>query len=83
MGVMGMEGEKRLIHEIERVNLICCLKMLHDHRFTPGDYGHSIVGRAALFLEESVDAVEVVRCKDCKHRYNRKDCTHPLLLSYS
>ena len=31
----------------------------------------------------TVDAVEVVRCKDCKHRYNGKDCTHPLLLSYS
>lgn len=33
--------------------------------------------------EPTVDAVEVVRCKDCKHRYNGKDCTHPLLLSYS
>ena len=31
----------------------------------------------------NVDAVEVVRCRDCKHRYNGKDCTHPLLLSYS
>lgn len=29
------------------------------------------------------DAVEVIRCKDCKHRYNGKDCSHPLLLSYS
>lgn len=32
---------------------------------------------------ETVDAVEVVRCRECKHRYNGKDCTHPLLLSYS
>ena len=31
----------------------------------------------------NMDAVEVVRCRDCKHRYNGKDCTHPLLLSYS
>ena len=31
----------------------------------------------------TIDAVEVIRCKDCKHRYNGKDCTHPLLLSYS
>ena len=31
----------------------------------------------------TIDAVEVVRCKDCNHRYNGKDCTHPLLLSYS
>lgn len=31
----------------------------------------------------TVDAVEVVRCRECKHRYNGKDCTHPLLLSYS
>ena len=31
----------------------------------------------------TVDAVPVVRCRDCKHRHNGKDCTHPLLLSYS
>ena len=30
-----------------------------------------------------VDAVEVVRCKDCKWRCNGKDCDHPLLLSWS
>ena len=29
------------------------------------------------------DAVEVVRCKDCKYRCNGKDCDHPLLLSWS
>lgn len=33
--------------------------------------------------QPTVDAVEVVRCRECKHRYNGKDCTHPLLLSYS
>ena len=32
---------------------------------------------------EDAPTVEVVHCKDCKHRYNGKDCTHPLLLSYS
>ena len=31
----------------------------------------------------TVDAMEVVRCRDCKHRYNGKDCTHPILLAYS
>ena len=31
----------------------------------------------------TVDAVEVVRCKDCKYRCNGKDCDHPLLLSWS
>lgn len=31
----------------------------------------------------TVDAVEVVRCRDCIHRRNGKDCTNPLLLSYS
>ena len=34
-------------------------------------------------FKDSTNYVEVVRCKDCKHRYNGKDCTHPLLLSYS
>ena len=61
-----MENEKRLISESERVNLIRCLKKLHDLQFTPGVYEHSVIGRAALFLEETADAVEVVRCKDCK-----------------
>ena len=31
----------------------------------------------------SVDAGPGVRCRDCEHRCNGKDCTHPLLLSYS
>ena len=31
----------------------------------------------------TVDAVEVVRCRDCKHRYNSVHCTHPQLLSWS
>ena len=62
-----MENKKRLIHERERANLIRCLKKLHDLDFTPGVYEHSVIGRAALFLEETADAVEVVRCKDCRH----------------
>lgn len=36
-----------------------------------------------IITAPTVDAVEVVRCRECKHRYNGKDCTHPLLLSYS
>lgn len=63
-----MANEKRLIPESERVDLIRCLKRLHDVQFTPGVYEHSVIGRAALFLEETADAVEVVRCKGCKHR---------------
>ena len=62
-----MANEKRLIAESERADLIRCLKKLHDLQFTPGVYEHSVIGRAAMFLEETVDAVEVVRCKDCKH----------------
>ena len=60
-----MANEMRLIPESERANLIRCLKMLHDCDFTPGVYEHSVIGRAAIFLEETADAVEVVRCKDC------------------
>ena len=72
-----MANENRRITEVERAGLIWCLKKLHDLDFTLGDYEHSIVGRAALFLEESVDAVEVVRCKDCKHYLEREQgCNH-------
>ena len=69
-----MATEKRLIPESERTNLIRCLKTLHDIDFTPGVYEHSVIGRAALFLEESVNAVEVVRCKDCKNRCDEGSC---------
>lgn len=44
-----------------------------------------ILSAVVTYLAElsTVDAVEVVRCQDCKHRHDGKDCTHPLLLSYS
>jgi hypothetical protein len=38
---------------------------------------------AAVRDVPTVEAVEVVRCKDCKYRCNGKDCDHPLLLSWS
>lgn len=76
-----MANEKRLIPESERTNLIRCLKTLHDIDFTPGVYEHSVIGRAALLLEETADAVEVCRCKDCKHWLHVEqgfgDCTNP------
>lgn len=72
-----MANEKRLLPESERVNLIRCLKKLHDVDFTPGVYEHSVVGRAAIFLEETAAAVEVVHgrwdgdnCTNCKLPWN-------------
>ena len=61
-----MADQKRLI--------VDALKKYHDAQFTPGVYEHSIFGKAAMLLE--ADAVEVVRCKDCKHwKYDaRKLC---------
>lgn len=52
-----MENEKKMI--------VDALKRYHDTSFTKGVYEHSIFGKAALLLEK--DAVDVVRCKDCKH----------------
>ena len=56
--------------------LVSGLKHYHDCSFTPGVYGHSIIGQAALLLEKSE---EVVRCKDCigkAHWYkNNYGCT--------
>lgn len=45
--------------------LIDSLKRYHDMFYTPGKYEHSVVGQAALMLEQ---IVELVRCIDCKHR---------------
>lgn len=54
------------------------------HLRHPGELCYSEVDVANILLHApTVDAVPVVRCLECKHRYNGKDCTHPLLLSYS
>ena len=31
--------------------------------------GHDLIGAKYVDLAPDIDAVEVVRCKDCKHRY--------------
>ena len=59
-------AEKRLIDADEKQIIIQALKMHHDSQFTPGVYEHSVFGKAALLLESTVDAVEVVRCHECK-----------------
>ena len=59
-------ANKRLDYQKEKKRLAERLKQYHDWKFTPGVYEHSIFGMAAKLLE--VDAVEVVRCKECKHR---------------
>ena len=52
--------------------------MIHDADFTPGVYEHSVYGKAALLLEK--DAVEVVRCRECKY-HNKPPC--PMRLSFN
>jgi hypothetical protein len=46
--------------------LIEALKKYHDAKFTPGVYEHSVVGKAALMLEKSV---EIPDCKKCAFNY--------------
>lgn len=53
----------------EKQRIIRALKHYHDCLYTPGEYTHSICGKAALMLEQSV---EVVRCKDCVHAQEEK-----------
>ena len=60
-----MANIKRLIDAGEKKIIIQALKMHHDSQFTPGVYEHSVFGKAALLPESTVDAVEVVRCRDC------------------
>lgn len=47
------------------------------------DSGEGFVWVQDIDEAPTVDAMEVVRCKDCKYRCNGKDCDHPLLLSWS
>ncbi len=72
-----MEQNRRLIDADERADLIRCLKKYHDASFTPGTYEHSVFGKAALLLEKTANAVEVVRCKDCSFGYGDLICTNP------
>jgi hypothetical protein len=46
---MTLSDEKRILIE--------ALKKHHNARFTPGVYEHSIIGKAALMLENSVELV--------------------------
>ena len=69
-------NEKRLI-DADRRTIATALKMIHDADFTPGVYEHSVYGKAALLLEK--DAVEVVRCRECKHcDPENYHCDHPM-----
>lgn len=61
-----MDNEKQMVKE----KIVRVLKQYHDEVFTPGIYEHSIMGKAALMLENSV---EVVRCKDCVEYNPRPD----------
>ena len=70
-------NEKRLINA-DRRTIATALKMIHDADFTPGVYEHSVYGKAALLLEK--DAVEVVRCRECKY-HNKPPC--PMRLSFN
>ena len=67
----------RLI-DADRRTIATALKMIHDADFTPGVYEHSVYGKAALLLEK--DAVEVVRCRECKY-HNKPPC--PMRLSFN
>lgn len=62
--------------ESEKQRLIRALKHYHDCLYTPGEYTHSICGKAALMLEQSV---EVVLCKDCDWYRPHEDsiCVNP------
>lgn len=74
-------SEKRLID----ANVVLAKQFTTGLSDASGNYyGHADV----VFVDDienapTVDAVEVVRCRDCKHRYNGVHCTHPQLLSWS
>lgn len=75
-----MATEKRLIDVNKVINSMQkCLDESPDQKYTVAYFAfESII--AALKQEPTVDAVEVVRCKDCKYWENGKDhepyCNH-------
>ena len=77
-----MASEKRLIDANALKESV--MKEIR-HYWNEGEGGYYLAEDVIpdIDLAPTVDAVEVVRCKDCKYRCNGKDCDHPLLLSWS
>ena len=72
-----MENEKRLID----ANALMDVIRQHEYRLATKqgsiDYGMFTLGiQQAVDEQPTVDAVEVVRCKDCKHRYSDSWCEY-------
>ena len=77
MDVMEKTSNENRLIDADRRTIATALKMIHDADFTPGVYEHSVYGKAALLLEK--DAVEVVRCRECKHcDPENYHCDHPM-----
>ena len=77
MDVMEKTSNENRLIDADRLTIATALKMIHDADFTPGVYEHSVYGKAALLLEK--DAVEVVRCRECKHcDPENYHCDHPM-----
>lgn len=79
-----MANEKRLIDQGKVYQLACAGCTRHGE--TLGECNHDEPCERLIFaftVAEPVDAVEVVRCKDCKHyQYNKAYgtiCNHPEL----
>ena len=65
-------NEKRLVDANKLIDFIDVGHLRH-----PGELCYSEVDVANLLLHApTVDAVEVVRCKDCKHRYSDSWCEY-------
>ena len=57
----------------EKRDLIDRGRLLRDPYFQEGRYPESPLLRMAIREQPTVDAVEVVRCKDCKHKADVTD----------
>ena len=64
-----MANEKRLIDANRALEIVYEQGIAHP-------YAYSLTNYATLILREAptVDAVEVVRCKDCIRRYDTDEC---------
>jgi hypothetical protein len=69
-----MATEKRLISLDE------ALEATHKEVFWTESEQAAV--RSFLVKQPKVDAVEVVRCKDCKHRDEAGCCTPPIISAY-
>ena len=78
-----MDVREKLANERRLIDADALMDVIRQHEYRLAtkhgsiDYGMFTLGiQQAVDEQKTIDAVEVVRCKDCKHRYEDSWCEY-------